>query len=190
LGGLLVEPLEVELVEELEEPAGDGLVGDHPDHLLHALGHAEVRRGPGPESGRVVRALDAWHDGVAQRAQHGSLAVGELGASCASLSSLSSPRGILPTLTLSLHPTYAQLEPDCVRFRAMIRRRLVIGAAGLAALGGGGVAYAVSQDRHLRAPGFLNDVRGRLHVSPSTLKSAIAGALSEPPRRGRWKAAA
>jgi hypothetical protein len=63
---------------------------------------------------------------------------------------------------------------------AMIKRRFVIGAAGLAALGGGGVAYAVSQGP---APGerqaFLNDVAGRLHVSPSQLKSAISGALSD-----------
>src|SRR5215212_10110987 len=62
----------------------------------------------------------------------------------------------------------------------MIKRRFVIGAAGLAALGGGGVAYAVSQDppsSERRA--FLNDVAGRLHVSPGALRSAIDGALSD-----------
>ena len=62
----------------------------------------------------------------------------------------------------------------------MIRRRFVIGAAGLAALGGGGVAYAVSQGpASSERQAFLNDVAGRLHVSPSALKSAISGALSD-----------
>lgn len=62
----------------------------------------------------------------------------------------------------------------------MIKRRFVIGAAGLAALGGGGVAYAVDQgsDRSERQA-FLNDVAGRLHVSPDRLKSAITGAFSD-----------
>jgi hypothetical protein len=62
----------------------------------------------------------------------------------------------------------------------MVKRRFVIGATGLAALGGGGVAYAVTQG----SPGserqaFINDVAGRLHVSPDQLKSAISGAFSD-----------
>jgi hypothetical protein len=62
----------------------------------------------------------------------------------------------------------------------MIKRRFVIGAAGLAALGGGGVAYAVNQgSARSERQAFLNDVAGRLHVSPSALKSAITGAFSD-----------
>jgi hypothetical protein len=63
----------------------------------------------------------------------------------------------------------------------MIKRRFVIGAAGLAALGGGGVAYAVDQGSGIGAErqAFLNDVANRLHVSPGALQSAITGALSD-----------
>jgi hypothetical protein len=62
----------------------------------------------------------------------------------------------------------------------MIKRRFVIGAAGLAALGGGGVAYAVSQgSASSERKAFLNDVAGRLHVSPTELRSAINGAFSD-----------
>ena len=61
----------------------------------------------------------------------------------------------------------------------MIKRRFVIGAAGLAALGGGGVAYAVAGSGKSDRQAFLNDVAGRLHVSPDSLKSAINGAFSD-----------
>jgi hypothetical protein len=63
----------------------------------------------------------------------------------------------------------------------MVKRRFVIGAAGLAALSGGGVAYAVNQRSGLggERQAFLNDVAGRLHVSPGALQSAISGALSD-----------
>ena len=63
----------------------------------------------------------------------------------------------------------------------MVKRRFIIGAAGLAALGGGGVAYAVNEGSGIRSDrqAFLNDVAGRLHVSPSRLQSAITGALSD-----------
>jgi hypothetical protein len=62
----------------------------------------------------------------------------------------------------------------------MIKRTFVIGAAGLAALGGGGVAYAVDQGSgKSERQAFLNDVAGRLHVSPDTLNSAITGAFSD-----------
>src|SRR5436190_18495288 len=62
----------------------------------------------------------------------------------------------------------------------MIKRRFVIGAAGLAALGGGGAAYAISggsgaTDRQA----FINDVAKRLNVSPDRLKSAFQGAFSD-----------
>jgi hypothetical protein len=63
---------------------------------------------------------------------------------------------------------------------AMIKRRFVIGAAGLAALSGGGVAYAVSQgSARSERQAFLDDVAGRLHVSPSQLRSALEGAFSD-----------
>ena len=47
----------------------------------------------------------------------------------------------------------------------MIKRRFVIGAAGLAALTGGGVAYAVGQGSGISGErqAFLNDVASRLH---------------------------
>ncbi|MFL5887335.1 MAG: hypothetical protein ACJ77M_19875 [Thermoleophilaceae bacterium] len=62
----------------------------------------------------------------------------------------------------------------------MIKRRFVIGAAGLAAFGGGGVAYAVGQgSAGSERQAFLNDVAGRLHVSPSRLKSAIQSAYAD-----------
>lgn len=63
----------------------------------------------------------------------------------------------------------------------MVKRRFVIGAAGLAALGGGGVAYAVGQGSGVgtERQAFLNDVASRLHVSPRALNSAITGALSD-----------
>ncbi|MFL5910230.1 MAG: hypothetical protein ACJ768_06635 [Gaiellaceae bacterium] len=63
----------------------------------------------------------------------------------------------------------------------MIKLRFVIGAAGLAALGGGGVAYAVGQGSGIggERQAFLNDVANRLHVSPGALQSAITGALGD-----------
>jgi hypothetical protein len=61
----------------------------------------------------------------------------------------------------------------------MIKRRFVIGATGLAALGGGGVAYAISQDSKGDRQAFINDVAQRLNVSPDRLKSALQGALSD-----------
>ena len=59
----------------------------------------------------------------------------------------------------------------------MIKRRFVIGAAGLAALGGGGVAYAVAGSGKSDRQAFLNDVASRLHVSPQQLTSALKGAF-------------
>src|SRR5437763_15353326 len=62
----------------------------------------------------------------------------------------------------------------------MIKRRFVIGAAGLAALGGGGAAYAIgggagTADRQA----FINDVAKRLNVPPDKLRSAFQAAFSD-----------
>src|SRR3954452_14659956 len=59
-----------------------------------------------------------------------------------------------------------------------LRRRVVIGATGLAVVAGAGGAYAATSgsgtsDRQA----FLSDIANRLHVSSSDLKSAIKGAL-------------
>jgi hypothetical protein len=59
----------------------------------------------------------------------------------------------------------------------MVKRRFLITAAGIAALGGGGVAYAVSQGSNNDRQAFINDVAHRLNVSPDKLKSALQGAF-------------
>lgn len=62
----------------------------------------------------------------------------------------------------------------------MLKRRVAVGAAGLAALGGGGIAYAATKD-----PGatdrkaLLDDVAKRLNVAPGDLQSAVQGAVSD-----------
>jgi hypothetical protein len=62
----------------------------------------------------------------------------------------------------------------------MLTRRVAVGAAGLAALAGGGIAYATTKD-----PGatdrkaLLDDVAKRLNVSPSDLQSAVQGAVAD-----------
>jgi uncharacterized coiled-coil protein SlyX len=61
-----------------------------------------------------------------------------------------------------------------------LTRRVAIGAAGLAAVAGGGIAYATTKD-----PGatdrkaLLDDVAKRLNVSPSDLQSAVQGAVAD-----------
>src|SRR5262249_45827003 len=122
---LAAEPLGVELVEELSEPGCDRLVRHHRDQLLHALGHPQVRRRPGPEPRGVILALYPWDDGVAQRAERGPLAVVEL-----------HPHGFSQLLPVTYIPLSSRSRP-AGGMRAMIKRRFVIGAAGLAALGGG-----------------------------------------------------
>jgi lambda repressor-like predicted transcriptional regulator len=63
---------------------------------------------------------------------------------------------------------------------AKIKRRVAIGAAGLAVAAGGGIAYAATQ-----SPGaadrqaILNDAAQRLNVSPDRLQSALQGAYSD-----------
>jgi hypothetical protein len=61
----------------------------------------------------------------------------------------------------------------------MIKRRFVITAAGIAALGGGGAAYAVTRDSGNERQAFINDVAHRLNVPPDKLKSALQGAFSD-----------
>jgi hypothetical protein len=64
--------------------------------------------------------------------------------------------------------------------KRILKRRVAVGAAGLAALAGGGIAYATTKD-----PGatdrkaLLDDVAKRLNVSPSDLQSAVQGAVSD-----------
>lgn len=64
--------------------------------------------------------------------------------------------------------------------KRMLRRRAAVGAAGLAVLAGGGIAYAATKD-----PGatdrkaLLDDVAKRLNVAPSDLQSAVQGAVSD-----------
>jgi hypothetical protein len=59
----------------------------------------------------------------------------------------------------------------------MIKRRFVIGATGLAALGGGGAAYAINQSSSNDRQAFINDVAQRLNVPPDKVKSALQGAF-------------
>jgi hypothetical protein len=64
--------------------------------------------------------------------------------------------------------------------KRILKRRVAVGAAGLAALAGGGIAYATTKD-----PGatdrkaLLDDVAKRLNVTPSDLQSAVQGAVSD-----------
>jgi hypothetical protein len=64
--------------------------------------------------------------------------------------------------------------------KRMLTRRVAVGAVGLAALTGGGIAYAATKD-----PGpadrkaLLDDVAKRLNVAPSDLQAAVQGAASD-----------
>jgi hypothetical protein len=62
-----------------------------------------------------------------------------------------------------------------------LKRRLAIGAAGLAVLGGAGGTYAATQggpgDDERKA--FVNDAAKRLDVSPGKLQSALRGAFQD-----------
>lgn len=61
-----------------------------------------------------------------------------------------------------------------------MRRKVVIGAAVLAALSFGGGAYAASLDSDLSTPrAFLGDVAKRLGVSTQTLTAALDGAVTD-----------
>jgi hypothetical protein len=61
-----------------------------------------------------------------------------------------------------------------------LRRKVAGAAAGLALVAGAaGAAYAVSGGSSDTRQAFLNDVAGRLHVTPQQLKDAVAGALGD-----------
>jgi hypothetical protein len=62
-----------------------------------------------------------------------------------------------------------------------IKRRLAIGAAGLAVLGGAGGTYAATQDGSGtdERKAFVNDAAKRLDVSPGKLQSALRGAFED-----------
>jgi len=61
-----------------------------------------------------------------------------------------------------------------------LKRRIAIGAAGLAVLAGGGIAYAATQNSGAAdRQAILNDAAKRLNVSPQQLQSALQGAYSD-----------
>ena len=62
----------------------------------------------------------------------------------------------------------------------MLKRKLVIALAVLAAAAFAGGAYASTRDSSTNArQAFLNDVAKRLHVTPAQLNSALTGALQD-----------
>jgi AraC-like DNA-binding protein len=64
--------------------------------------------------------------------------------------------------------------------RLILRRKLAIGAAVLAAAAFAGGAYAAAQQSRADSrQAFLNDVAKRLNVSPERLKSALKGAFED-----------
>src|SRR2546423_14383973 len=61
-----------------------------------------------------------------------------------------------------------------------LKRKAAGAAAGLALVAGAaGAAYAVSGGSSDNRQAFLNDVAGRLHVTPQQLKDAVAGAFDD-----------
>jgi hypothetical protein len=60
-----------------------------------------------------------------------------------------------------------------------MKRKLAVGATGLAVLSGAGVAYGVTQSGGNERQAFLNDVAKRLNVPPSKLSSALKGAFED-----------
>ena len=60
-----------------------------------------------------------------------------------------------------------------------MRRKLAIGAAALAVLGGAGVAYGVTQNGGNERQAYLNDVAKRLNVTPQQLQNALKGAFED-----------
>lgn len=57
-----------------------------------------------------------------------------------------------------------------------LKRKLAIGAAGLAAVAFGGGAYAATQSKSDPRQAFINDLAQRLHITPKQLTAAISGA--------------
>jgi AraC-like DNA-binding protein len=62
--------------------------------------------------------------------------------------------------------------------QSTLKRKLAIAAAPLAAVAFAGGAYAATNSTNPRQQ-FLNDVAGRLHVSPEQLQSALKGAFTD-----------
>jgi hypothetical protein len=60
-----------------------------------------------------------------------------------------------------------------------LKRNLAIGAAGIAVLGGGGAAYAVTKANDNPRQAFLGDVAKRLNVTPDQLNNALKGAFDD-----------
>ena len=60
-----------------------------------------------------------------------------------------------------------------------LKRKLVIGVAGLAVLGGGGAAYAVTKSNDNERQAYLGDVANRLNVTPQKLNDALKGAFED-----------
>jgi AraC-like DNA-binding protein len=61
----------------------------------------------------------------------------------------------------------------------LLRHKLLVGAAALVAAASAGGAYAATQSGSSPQQAFINDVAKRLHVSPTQLRSALKGALSD-----------
>jgi len=60
-----------------------------------------------------------------------------------------------------------------------MKKKIAIGAAGLAVLGGAGAAYGVTQSGGNERQAFLNDLAGRLKVTPQQLNNALKGAFED-----------
>lgn len=60
-----------------------------------------------------------------------------------------------------------------------MKKKIAIGAAGLAVLGGAGAAYGVTQSGGNERQAFLNDLAGRLKVTPQQLSNALKGAFED-----------
>jgi hypothetical protein len=60
-----------------------------------------------------------------------------------------------------------------------MKKKIAIGAAGLAALGGAGAAYGVTHGGGNERQAFLNDLAGRLKVTPQQLSNALKGAFED-----------
>jgi len=60
-----------------------------------------------------------------------------------------------------------------------MKRKLAIGATGIAVLSGAGVAYGVTQSKDSERQAYLNDAAKRLNVSPGKLESALKGAFAD-----------
>jgi polyhydroxyalkanoate synthesis regulator phasin len=59
-----------------------------------------------------------------------------------------------------------------------LKRRIAIGAAGLVAVAGGGVAYAATTSGN-PSDAIVNDAAKRLNVTPEQLRSALQGAFGD-----------